>query len=146
MTLDEFAALAGRDEGLCVVTTLRADASIQASVVNVGVLAHPVSGQLVAGFVAGRTSRKLVNLRLRPSVTLVAKVRWTWIALEGSAQIIGPDDAVAGVDGERRRMLLREIFAAAGGVHEDLDAYDATMVAEGRAAVLVRPQRLYSNG
>ena len=50
MKIDEFAAVAGRDEGLCVVATLRAEASIQASVVNVGVLAHPLSGQVVAGF------------------------------------------------------------------------------------------------
>jgi PPOX class probable F420-dependent enzyme len=143
--IDEFAAVAGRDEGLCVVTTLRADGSMQASVVNVGVLAHPLRGQVVAGFVAGRTSRKLANLRRRPNITLLARHHWTWVAMEGTAEIIGPDDPVDGIDGERLRVLLREIFVSAGGVHDDFAAYDAAMTAEGRAAVLVYPRRVYSN-
>jgi PPOX class probable F420-dependent enzyme len=145
VNIDDFAALARRDDGLCVVTTPRSDASMQASVVNVGLLAHPLTGQLVVGFVAGRASRKLVNLRVRPNVTVVARLRWTWVAVEGTAEIIGPDDPVDGIDGERLRILLREIFASAGGVHEDLEVYDAAMAAEGRAAVLVHPGRVYSN-
>lgn len=43
--IEDFAAVAGRDERLCVVTTMRADASMQGSVVNAGVLAHPLSGR-----------------------------------------------------------------------------------------------------
>ena len=49
------------------------------------------------------------------------------------------------VDAERLRLLLREVFAAAGGTHDDWDAYDAEMVAQGRTAVLVTPTRVYSN-
>ncbi|MDP8949815.1 MAG: hypothetical protein M3N00_06170 [Actinomycetota bacterium] len=39
-------------------------------------------------------------------------------------------------------MLLRDIFSAAGGTHEDFGEYDRVMAAERRAAVLVRPTRL----
>jgi len=49
------------------------------------------------------------------------------------------------VDAERLRLLLREIFTAAGGTHDDWDAYDAAMAAERRTAVLVTPDRVYSN-
>lgn len=42
-TLDDFTGLVERDS-LCVVTSTRSDARVQASLVNAGVLAHPVGG------------------------------------------------------------------------------------------------------
>jgi hypothetical protein len=47
-----------------------------------------------------------------------------------------------GVDAERLRLLLREIFTAAGGTHDDFDAYDRVMAQERRAAVLITPERV----
>ena len=35
--------------------------------------------------------------------------------------------------------LLRDVFTAAGGVHEDWDEYDRVMAAERRAAVFIHP-------
>ena len=35
------------------------------------------------------------------------------------------------------RLLLRDIFTAAGGQHDDWDAYDRTMVEQRRVAVFV---------
>ena len=43
----EFARLAGREHGLSVVSTLRADLTIQATVVNCGVLDHPLRGTTI---------------------------------------------------------------------------------------------------
>jgi hypothetical protein len=40
-----------------------------------------------------------------------------------------------------RRLLLREIFTAARGTHEDFDEYDQVMAEERRVAVLVEPER-----
>jgi hypothetical protein len=37
-------------------------------------------------------SRKLHNLRVDPRATIVARAGWQWAAVEGSAQLIGPDD------------------------------------------------------
>ena len=59
--------------------------------------------------------------------------------------LAGPDDPQPGVDADRLRRLLREIFTAAGGTHEDWDAYDQVMAAERRAAILLSPDRVYSN-
>lgn len=50
-TLDEAFTLAQADRGLAVVATLRADATIQSSLVNVGLLLHPATGERVLGFV-----------------------------------------------------------------------------------------------
>lgn len=143
--LDDFARTGRADQGLCVVTTVRDDGSVQASVVNAGVLDHPASGVRVVGLVAAGGSRKLTNLRRRPRTTLVAKSGWQWVAVEGPTELIGPADPSPAVDAEQLRLLLRAIFTAAGGTHDDWEEYDRVMAAEGRTAVLVTPARVYSN-
>ena len=49
------------------------------------------------------------------------------------------------VDADRLRLLLREIFTAAGGTHDDFDTYDRVMREERRTAVFVHPDRVYTN-
>jgi PPOX class probable F420-dependent enzyme len=143
--LDDFTRMAAADSGLCVVTTVRDNATVQASVVNAGVLDHPVSGVAVVGFVARGGSHKLENLRRRPRTTIVAKSGWQWVALEGVTELFGPDDPRPGLDGERLREVLRDVFRAAGGTHDDWDEYDRVMAADRRTVVLVTPERVYSN-
>jgi PPOX class probable F420-dependent enzyme len=144
--LAAFATLVPLDHGLVVVSTARADGSIQSSVVNAGVLDHPVTGQPVVGFVAAGSSRRLTNLRARPRATVVIRAGWRWAGVEGPTELAGPDDELQGVDRERLRTLLREIFVSAGGTHEDWDGYDRVMVEERRVAVLVHPERVYGSG
>lgn len=143
-TLDEVMELAHREDCLAVVATLRADSSIQASLVNAGALLHPITGEVAIAFVTyGAT--KLRNLRVRPQVAVTFRSSWTWATVEGRAEVIGPDDPHPLIDAERLRLLLREVFIAAGGQHDDWDAYDRTMVEQRRAAVFVKPERIYSN-
>jgi PPOX class probable F420-dependent enzyme len=144
--LSDFAAIGARDSGLCVVSTLRADGTIQASVVNAGVYQHPVSGVSGVAFVAMGGSRKLANLRARPRVTVVARANWQWAAVEGDAELIGPDDPIEGVGPEELRLALRAVFVAAGGTHDDWDDYDRAMAEQRRTIVFVEPERVYSNG
>lgn len=143
-TLRDAAELGGRENFLAVVATLRSDSTIQSSVVNAGVLEHPFGGEEVLGFVTyGRS--KLRNLRVCPQITVTFRSDWTWAAVEGVAELIGPDDPGPGVDPERLRLLLREVFTAAGGTHDDWDAYDREMAEQRRIVVLVTPGRIYSN-
>jgi PPOX class probable F420-dependent enzyme len=144
--LTDFAALVPVDHGLCVLSTLRSDGTIQSSVVNAGALAHPVTGRSVVGLVAQGGSRKLANLRARPRATVVVRAGWQWVSVEGGVELVGPDDPVDGVDGERLRVLLRDVFTAAGGTHDNWQAYDEAMAAERRTVVLITPERVYSNG
>jgi PPOX class probable F420-dependent enzyme len=143
--LSAFAELVPLDHGLCVVSTLRGDGSVQSSVVNAGVLEHPLSGGQVVGLVATGGSRKLHNLRADPRATIVARAGWRWATVEGDARIIGPDDLHPDVDSEALRLLLRHIFRAAGGTHDDWETYDRVMADERRAAVLITPRRVYTN-
>ena len=143
-TLEEAAALARPERGLVVISTLRSTGTIQSSLVNAGVLPHPATGETVLGLVtAGRT--KLANLRARPQITATFRNGWQWAAVEGHAELAGPDDPQPWLDAEGLRQLRREIFAAAGGEHDNWDEYDRIMAEERRAAVLIRPDRIYSN-
>ncbi len=141
----DFGRLIGGDHGLVVVSTLRDNGTIASSVVNAGVLPHPLTGATVVAMVIRGGTRKLDHLRERPYANVVARAGWQWAAAEGRAELAGPDDPMPGVDAERLRLLLREIFAAAGGTHEDFDAYDEVMRAERRTAVFVHPERVYAN-
>ena len=141
-TLAEAWELSRKDSGLAVVSTLRADATIQSSLVNTGIIER--DGGAVLGFVTyGRV--KLANLRRRQQVTVAFRAGWQWAAAEGTAVLAGPDDPRPGVDADALRLLLREIFAAAGGTHDDWAEYDRVMREQGRTAVLITPTRVYVN-
>ncbi len=68
------------------------------------------------------------------------------MAVEGPVRLVGPDDVPAEFAVDRLPQLLRDVFTAAGGTHEDWAEYDRTMVAERRTAVLIDPARITSNG
>jgi PPOX class probable F420-dependent enzyme len=145
-TLDDAVALASAESGLAVVSTVRADGTVQASLVNVGKLPHPDSGEPVLGFTTyGKV--KLANLRERPQLAVTFRNGWQWATVEGRAELAGPDDGQHWLaDDDRLRLLLREVFVAAGGSHDDWDEYDRVMARERRAVVLIAPTRVYSNG
>jgi PPOX class probable F420-dependent enzyme len=145
MDLHDVDRIGAGDGYLAVVATTRTDGSVQASVVNAGTIEHPVSQETVVAFVTyGKT--KLSNLRARPRATVVFRTGWEWIAVEGTCEIVGPHDPLTGFDGSELPALIRAIFRSAGGTHDDWDAFDRAMADENRVAVLVRPERVYSNG
>ncbi len=144
--LADFAALVPAEHGLATMTVIGPDGRMRPSVVNVGVLDHPLTGAPVVGAVVHGRARKLVNLRERPRVSVVVRTGWQWAGVEGPAEIAGPDDPMAGIDAERLRLLLREIFSSASAAHDDFDEYDRVMAADRRAAVLITPARVFTNG
>ncbi len=145
-TLDDAVALAKEESGLAVISTVRADGTVQASLVNVGLLAHPSNGERVLGFTTyGKV--KLANLRARPQLAVTFRNGWQWATVEGRAELAGPDDAQPWLtEADQLRLLLRDVFTAAGGTHDNWDEYDRVMAYERRAVVLIAPTRVYSNG
>jgi len=144
-SIAEFEALVPLDHGLSTVAVRRGDRPAQVTVVNTGVVDHPVSGDPVVAFVTRGSARKLSLLRADPAVAVTIRAGWQWVTVEGEAELIGPDDPTSHVDDDRLRVLLREIFTAAGGFHDDWDSYDTTMRHERRTAVLVSAERVYAN-
>ena len=140
--LAQMARLIGADHGLAVVSVGRTDGTVSSSVVNVGLLPHPVGGATVLGFVVRGDAFKRRRLKADPRVTVAVRSGWEWQAVEGTAELIGPLDPPDGVD---LAALLRDVFRAAGGTHDDWTAYDRTMAQEKRTAVVVTPLRVYGN-
>ena len=143
-TLQDVIDIASRERFLAVVSTVRADATVQSSLVNAGVLPHPIDGTEVVGFVTYGKA-KLANLRARPQLSVTFRSGWEWATVEGRAELIGPDDPHPDIDAEGLRLLLRQVFTAAGGTHDDWDGYDRAMAEQRRTAVLFTPTRIYSN-
>ena len=145
-TVDDIKKLVALDHGLASISTLRRDGSVQSTVVNAGVIDHPVSGAPVAAFVGRPVTRKIAHLRENPRATLLWRAGWAWVAAEGTVELVGPDDPLEGIDPSALPGLLRTIYSAAGGgEHDDWAEYDRVMAAEGRLAVLLNPTRIYVN-
>jgi PPOX class probable F420-dependent enzyme len=143
--LDLVSELGRQDFWLAVLVTRRRSGEPATSVVNAGVLDHPLTGEPVVAFVSRGRTAKLTNLRRDPRATLVFRAGWQWIGVTGPVELAGPDDPLPGLDAEQLRLLLRDIYHAAGGQHPDLDEYDREMVADRRTAVLLRPERFTNN-
>ena len=134
------------DQGLAVVSFARRDGSVHSSLVNAGVMGHPVTGvESVALVVRGNTV-KLRHWRHTPEATIVFRSGWSWIGVEGATTVIGPDDSFDGFDPADVPQLLRNVFICAGGTHEDWDEYDQVMAAERRTAVFIEPARITGSG
>lgn len=143
-TLTDAMRLGRAEQGLVVVSTVRPDGSVQASLVNAGVLPHPATGAQTLAFVTyGRV--KLANLREHPQLAITFRSGWQWATVEGDAELAGPDDPQPWLDDDRLRVLRREIFTAAGGTHDNWPEYDRVMAEQRRTAVLIRPDRIYGN-
>jgi PPOX class probable F420-dependent enzyme len=140
--LDDVRRLVATETGLATLACVRPDGTAALSVINAGLLPHPVSGvEVVALVSAGR--RKLEYLRANPAASIAWRRGWRWAGVEGAVDLIGPDDALPGFDPAALPALLRAIFTAAGGTHEDWDTFDRVMAAERRTAILITPARIY---
>lgn len=137
--------LAAADRGQAVVCTTRADGTVQASVVTAGVTEHPDSGETSVAFVCRGGAVKLRNFRRQPRSTIVFRSGGRWVTVEGGVSIVGPDDPSDAFEMTGLPKLLRDVFTAIGGTHDDWPTYDRVMAEERRAAVYISLDRIYSN-
>ena len=144
--MEDVRRFVGADQGLSVVSFGRPDGSVHSSVVNAGVMAHPVSEEEVVALVVRGNTVKLRHWRHTPQASIVFRSGWSWIGVEGSTTMVGPDDSLEGFDPTGLPGLLRDVFTAAGGTHDDWDEYDRVMAAEQRTAVFIHPSRITGVG
>lgn len=144
MDLEPVRRIVAQEHGLASVTVVRADGSPHSSLVNAGLVTHPITGRVVVGYVTYGPV-KLRTLRVRPATSILWRAGWRWAAVDGASELIGPDDPRDGVDAEGLRLLLRAVFEGAGGTHEDWETYDRVMREERRVAVLVEVTKVYGN-
>jgi PPOX class probable F420-dependent enzyme len=137
--------VAAGDHNWAVVATGRRDGSVQATIVTAGVMNHPQGGQPTVAFVARGGTVKLRNLRRDSRATIVFRAGREWVTVEGAVSLIGPDDLPGGYQASAVPQLLREVFTAAGGTHDNWPEYDRVMAEERRTAVFIDMDRVYSN-
>mgnify|MGYP001144736864 FL=1 len=145
MDIEEVRAYLAKENGLATVSTTQADGRVLSSVANCGVVDHPITGAPCVALVSAGGAARLGHVRRGSQVTIAIRRDWTWRSVTGPADIIGADDLPDGIDAEALRLLLREVFQAASGTHDDFDEYDRVMADEGRVAVFVAPERILGN-
>jgi hypothetical protein len=135
--------LAAADHHLAVFTTARLDGTVHASVVNAGIIEDPIDGQQGVGAVVYGASTKLSLLRRSGTAGVVFKSGFEWVAVAGPVRLIGPDDGTEfGLDVPA---VVRSVFQAAGGTHDDWDEFDRIMAEERRCAVFVGAAKITTN-
>ncbi|MGI9602249.1 MAG: pyridoxamine 5'-phosphate oxidase [Acidimicrobiales bacterium] len=143
--LDDVRSFLVDEHGLAVVSTTQIDGRVLSSVANFGVIDHPVTGEASVAFVSAGGAARLTHIRRGSPVTVAIRRGWRWLSVTGPADIIGPDDLPKAIGSEALRLLLRSVFEAAGGTHDDFDEYDRAMAEDRRAAVFVQPDRILGN-
>ena len=145
MDLDDVRRALASEHGLATISTTQADGRVLSSIANCGLIDHPLTGDPVLALVSMGTAGRVRHVRRGSELTALMRRGWNWVSVTGPVELIGPDDPVDGLDADAVRVLLRDIFHAAGGTHDDLDAYDRAMTDERRVAMLVRPERIIGN-
>ena len=135
--------LAAADHYLAVFAVARPDGTVHASVVNAGIIEDPIDGHQGVGAVVYGASRKLSLLRRSGTAGVVFKSGFEWVAVAGPVRLIGPDDGTEfGLDVPA---VVRSVFRAAGGTHDDWDEFDRIMAEERRCAVFVGAAKITTN-
>ena len=133
------------ETGLATVSTTQADGRVLSTVVNCGIIEHPLTGDTCVAFVSGGNAARLKHVDRGSQVTVSVRRGWSWSSATGTADLIRPESLPEGINAEEMRLLLREVFHAAGGVHDDLEEYDRAMAEEKRVVVCVIPDRILGN-
>ncbi len=143
--LDKLRRLVAAEHGLCSFVCLDSRGAPHVSIVNAGVMDNPTNGETSVACVVRADARKASLLRDDPQAAVAFRHRWDWIAVHGTAQLIGLDDPVDGVADADIPELLRDVFRCAGGTHEDWAEYDRVMAEQRRLAVFVSLDKITSN-
>jgi PPOX class probable F420-dependent enzyme len=120
-----------------VLATVKSDGRPQLS--NVGYAYDAEAGLVRVSVTDGRAKTR--NLRRDPRVTLhvASSDFWTWVALEGTAELtpVARDPH----DGTVEELIA--YYRGISGEHENWDEYRAAMVADRRLVVRFRPEHSY---
>lgn len=122
---------------LAVFTTTRPDGTIHGSLVSAGVLDDPDSKRPSVGVVIGGGAKKLAYLRHNHRATLVFRDGWRWLAVEGTVRLEGPDDPAPAGSDRSVPNVIRDVYQAAGGTHDDWAEFDRVMADDRRCAVFI---------
>ncbi len=106
----------------------------------------PSNGTPIVGFVARRPRPQTRNIRARPDVTIVWRIGWEWVAVDGRAEIVGPHDSVDGMTPADLPDCCERLYAAAvGGRRATGPRSTRKWPTRGTPPCSSGPTRIYSN-
>jgi PPOX class probable F420-dependent enzyme len=143
--LDSIKEVAAASDYLAVVGTTRADGSVHMSLVKAGVLDDPETGEPAVALVVAGNAAKLGHFRRTGLATVTFTSGYRWVAADGSVRLEGPDDPPPDGSGRSVPDVVRAVYVAAGGTHDDWDEFDRVMADDRRCAVFVTPDRITGN-
>jgi len=144
-SIEDVQRFLGQETGLATVSTIQKDGGILSSVVNCGVLPHPTTQKLCVAFVSAGNAARLKHIERGSQVTVAIRREWKWVSVSGKANLFGPEHLPDNFDPEQLRILLRDVFISAGGVHDDFEEYDKVMASEKRVVVCVGVEQIRGN-
>lgn len=144
-SIEDVQRFLGQETGLATVSTIQKDGGILSSVVNCGVLPHPTTQKLCVAFVSAGNAARLKHIERGSQVTVAIRREWKWVSVSGKANLFGPEHLPENFDPEQLRILLRDVFISAGGVHDDFEEYDKVMASEKRVVVCVEVEQIRGN-
>ena len=113
-----------------VLTTFRADGTLQSSPVSAGVDDH---GRIVIASYPQRAKSANIRRTPRASVTVLSDdFNGPYVQVDGDAEVIGLPDSVE---------PLVDYFRSISGEHPDWDDYRRAMVEQGKCLIRISPQR-----
>ena len=89
--IEEVRAYLAKENGLATVSTTQADGRVLSSVVNCGVIDHPLTCVPCVALVSAGGAVRLSHVRRGSQVTIAIRRGWTWRSVTGPADLIGPD-------------------------------------------------------
>jgi len=106
---------------------------------NVGYAYDPGQQLFRVSVTAGRVKTRLLGADPRVTLHVASKDFWTWVAVEGTAELtpvaVDPHDATV--------EELVAYYRGVNGEHPDWDEYRSAMVADRRLVVRFRPEHTY---
>ncbi|MDG1844909.1 MAG: hypothetical protein P8J01_00790 [Acidimicrobiales bacterium] len=144
-SIEDVQRFLGLENGLATVSTAQKNGGILSSVVNCGVLPHPITQKLCVAFVSAGNAARLKHIERGSQVTIAIRREWKWVSVSSKAHLFGPEHLPENFDRKKLRILLRNVFISAGGTHDNFEEYDKVMASEKRVVVCVPVERIRGN-
>ena len=91
------------ETGLATVSTTQADGRVLSSVVNCGIVEHPIKGETCVAFVSSGKAARLKHIDRGSQVTISIRRGWTWSSVTGHADLIRFENLPEKMEKEKKK-------------------------------------------